>query len=335
MENGRVFEFTLMAIESGLKVFAVTGSTVAGATVKTNYLKLVSTAVLSTIARVKSEIRGVTQAINTIRGTVTFWTNMVDSTISQVTNLSNVLNSTFGNTRYGRYSKGSVGGSSSAVAGKSSVADVDDERALADKVTAQSVMDRKNVTDRSSQLSSSNTPDEFVQGVADVVNAILNSSVNDRITALEKLAISISTEYQQSDSSKAISATMNTLIVVLCTGAMTSAAADSRPASTDEAEELTQRVSVQLDTALVLAGDRADDDMYNALLAVRSAFLSTMSERASGLSELLQVTTAQPLPALTLANRLYQDATRADELVQEARVPHPAFMPTTMKVLRQ
>ncbi|TXP33236.1 hypothetical protein FV280_26175, partial [Escherichia coli] len=73
MENGRVFEFTLMAIESGLKVFAVTGSTVAGATVKTNYLKLVSTAVLSTIARVKSEIRGVTQAINTIRGTVTFW----------------------------------------------------------------------------------------------------------------------------------------------------------------------------------------------------------------------------------------------------------------------
>jgi prophage DNA circulation protein len=53
MENGRVFEFTLMAIESGLKVFAVTGSTVAGATVKTNYLKLVSTAVLSTIARVK------------------------------------------------------------------------------------------------------------------------------------------------------------------------------------------------------------------------------------------------------------------------------------------
>lgn len=79
---------------------------------------------------------------------------MVDSTISQVTNLSNVLNSTFGNTRYGRYSKGSVGGSSSAVAGKSSVADVDDERALADKVTAQSVMDRKNVTDRSSQLSS-------------------------------------------------------------------------------------------------------------------------------------------------------------------------------------
>jgi prophage DNA circulation protein len=66
-DAGRVFEFTLMAVESGLKVFAVTGSTAAGETVKTNYLKLVSTAVLSTIARVKSEIRGVTQGLKRLR----------------------------------------------------------------------------------------------------------------------------------------------------------------------------------------------------------------------------------------------------------------------------
>ncbi|MDA8487487.1 DNA circularization protein [Kluyvera sp. Awk 3] len=336
-DNGRVFEFTLMAIESGLKVFAVTDSTTAGDTVNTNYLKLVSTTVASTLARIKGEIRGVTQAINTIKGTVTFWTSMVDSTISEVTNLSNVLNSTFGNTQYGRYSKGPVGGSSSAVSGNTSTADVEDNQALADQVTAQSVMDRKNIADTADHLNNSTTPDAFVHGVSDVVNAILDSagSVNDRISALEKLANAISTEYQQSDSSKAISATMNTLIVVLCTGAMTRAAADASPTSRDEAEAITQRVSVQLDTALVLAGDRAEDGMYGSLLAIRTSFLATMSDRASGLSELIQVTMAQPLPALTLANRLYQDASRADELVQEACVPHPAFMPLTMKVPRQ
>ena len=337
MENGRVFEFTLMVIESGLKVFAVTGSTVAGATVKTNYLKLVSTAVLSTIARVKSEIRGVTQAINTIRGTVTFWTNMVDSTISQVTNLSNVLKSTFGNTKYGRYSKGSIGGSSSSVSGSSSTADVDDDQALTDLVAAQSIMDRKNITDTVDELNNSSTSDGFVQGVADVVNSILNSagSVNDRISVLEKLANSTSTEYQQSDSSKAISATINTLIIVLCTGAMTSSAADANPTSRDEAEQLAQRVSQQLDEALVVVGDRADDELYNALLSIRTAFILTIMERSSGLSDLMSVTMTQPIPALTLANRLYQDVSRADELIQEARIPHPAFMPLTMKVLRQ
>ncbi|VTN15523.1 Mu-like prophage DNA circulation protein [Raoultella terrigena] len=134
-DAGRVFEFTLMAVESGLKVFAVTGSTAAGETVKTNYLKLVSTVVLSTIARVKSEIRGVTQGINTIKGTIAFWTNMVDSTISEVTNVSNVLSSTFGNNRYGRYSKGDVGGSSSGLKGDRDADDTDDYQALSGQVT--------------------------------------------------------------------------------------------------------------------------------------------------------------------------------------------------------
>ena len=56
---------------------------------------------------------------------------------------------------------------------------------------------------------------------------------------------------------------------------------------------------------------------------------------SEGLSELMQINTASPLPALALANRLYQDGSRANELIQEANVPHPAFMPITMKVLRQ
>ncbi|HGK4675299.1 TPA: DNA circularization protein [Kluyvera georgiana] len=337
MESGRIFEFTLMALESGLKVFAITDGMAASGKVKTNYFKMVTTVVASTLARIKGEIRGVTSAINTIKGTIIFWTSMVDSTVSEVTNVSNVLKSTFGNNKYGRYSKGSVGGSSSAISSGSSTVDTEDDQALTDLVTAQSVMDRKNIMDTADDLNNSSTAVEFVQGVADVVNSILNStgSVNDRISALEKLANSTSTEYQQSDSSKAIAATMNTLIIVLCTGAMTSSATEANPTSRDEAEKLTQRVALQLDQALVVIGGRADDEMYNALLSVRTAFISTMTARSSGLSDLMQVTMAQSLPALTLANRFYQDAARADELIQEARVPHPAFMPLTMKVLRQ
>jgi prophage DNA circulation protein len=33
------------------------------------------------------------------------------------------------------------------------------------------------------------------------------------------------------------------------------------------------------------------------------------------------------LPALVLAHRIYQDATRADELVARNGISHPAFMP--------
>ncbi len=159
--------------------------------------------------------------------------------------------------------------------------------------------------------------------------------MSDKIAAFEKLAASTSTGYQRSESSQQLAGTMNTLIVVLCTGAMTDAAADYNPTSRNEAEEITQRVAGQLDTALLLAGDRGDDDLYTALMDVRTAFLNTMAQTSSGLSELMQINTAVPVPALVLANRLYQDASRANELIQEASVPHPAFMPTTMKVLRQ
>jgi hypothetical protein len=65
--------------------------------------------------------------------------------------------------------------------------DVDDYQALSGQVTAQAVMDRQGVLDKTTTLNTSTTPDEFVQGVADVVNAILDSAggVNDKISAFE------------------------------------------------------------------------------------------------------------------------------------------------------
>ncbi|HBA7856845.1 TPA: multidrug DMT transporter permease, partial [Escherichia coli] len=43
--------------------------------------------------------------------------------------------------------------------------------------------------------------------------------------------------------------------------------------------------------------------------------------------DVMKVTSRSPQPSLALANRLYQDASRADELVQAVSPVHPAFMP--------
>ena len=109
VDNGRSFEFTLTVIESGLKVFAITGSTQAASLVQANWLRTGLMAATKFIATVKGEIRSVTQTIKTLRNTAAFWGNMVKSTTNEVTNLSNVLKSTFGSARYGRYNKGTVG----------------------------------------------------------------------------------------------------------------------------------------------------------------------------------------------------------------------------------
>ncbi|EAA8358638.1 hypothetical protein EA526_26325, partial [Salmonella enterica subsp. enterica serovar Poona] len=39
------------------------------------------------------------------------------------------------------------------------------------------------------------------------------------------------------------------------------------------------------------------------------------------------------LPALTLANRIWQNADRADALVVSSGVVHPAFMPLSVEVI--
>ncbi|MDU6375178.1 MAG: hypothetical protein E6575_14005, partial [Bradyrhizobium sp.] len=97
---------------------------------------------------------------------------------------------------------------------------------------------------------------------------------------------------------------------------MAAAAAESNPTSRNEAEQITRRVSDPLDAALLATGDRADDELYSSLLLVRSSFLDTMSALSASLSELMQFNSAQPLPVLTLANRLYQNVGRADELTE-------------------
>ncbi|WP_390894164.1 DNA circularization N-terminal domain-containing protein, partial [Photorhabdus kleinii] len=59
-DNGRVFEFTLTVIESGLKVFAVTNSTAADSKVNANWLRTATTTAAKFISMVKGEIRTVT-----------------------------------------------------------------------------------------------------------------------------------------------------------------------------------------------------------------------------------------------------------------------------------
>ena len=43
--------------------------------------------------------------------------------------------------------------------------------------------------------------------------------------------------------------------------------------------------------------------------------------------------TASPMPSLALAQRLYRDPDRADDLVARAAPAHPAFMPVRFKAL--
>ncbi|MEF9677711.1 DNA circularization N-terminal domain-containing protein [Pectobacterium aroidearum] len=323
MSSGRVFEFSLTIIESGLKVFAITGNSAAATLVKDGFLKTVSTAALAFIAQVKGEMRSATQAIKTIKNVANFWVNMVNSTVSEVTNLGNTLRSTFGSERYGRYNRGNT--------------DADNYQSLINQVMAQGVVDRESILDKTKDVRNASSIEGFADAVNVAVVAILNSSggLEDRVRALENLTTLSDSTLYATEADRNVSDSAVIFIIVLCTAAMVSAAVEYTPSSSDEATALQNRVCEKLDDALVNVGNRAEDDVYAQLLELRKSFIDAMRIKSGTLASVMQVTVPKTLPSLTLANRLYQDATRSDELIQETNPRHPAFMPTTFTALRK
>ncbi|RYM50036.1 DNA circularization protein [Serratia proteamaculans] len=338
VDNGRSFEFTLTLIESGLKVFAITGSTQAASLVQTNWLRTGLMAATKFIATVKGEIRSVTQTIKTLRNTAAFWVNMVKGTANEVTNLSNVLKSTFGSARYGRYSKGSVGGGVSGSTGAINRSDdTADYAGLVHQKMAEAVTGRADLLTLTATFESVATVDAFPVDARAIIDAVISvsGSVEEKIRMLETLASYRNATFYATDAENAIAQSATILLCVLSAGALAVVAADYEPSSYDDAILMLNRVCDTLDDVLLMAADAGDDDDYLNLLETRNALVNAYGQKGAELSSLTQVVMSASLPALTLANRLYQDAARGDELVQSVQPRHPAFMPTKFRALRK
>lgn len=338
VDNGRSFEFTLTVIESGLKVFAITGSTQAASLVQANWLRTGLMAATKFIATVKGEIRSVTQTIKTLRNTAAFWGNMVKSTANEVTNLSNVLKSTFGSARYGRYNKGSVGGGVSGSTGAvNRTADTDNYAGLVNQKMAQAVTGRAELLALTATFEGVASVDAFPVDARAIIDAVISfsGSVEEKIRMLETLASYRNTTFYATSGENSVANGATILLCVLSAGALAATAANYEPSSYDDAILMLNRVCDTLDEVLLMAADAGDDDDYLNLLQTRDALVNAYSQKGAVLSSFTQVVMPTSLPALVLANRMYQDGARGDELVQSVGPRHPAFMPTKFKALRK
>ncbi|MDA8092353.1 MAG: DNA circularization N-terminal domain-containing protein [Betaproteobacteria bacterium] len=115
--------------------------------------------------------------------------------------------------------------------------------------------------------------------------------------------------------------------------ALAQAASSYQPFSADDAATVRSSVTQLLDDEITTGGDEGDDDTYLALRALRAAVVQDLNTRGALMPSVVWVRTAASMPALALAQRLYRDPSRADELVAEADTAHPAFMPTAFRAL--
>jgi len=115
--------------------------------------------------------------------------------------------------------------------------------------------------------------------------------------------------------------------------ALAQASAAYQPVSADDAAAVRNQVCGLIDLEITAAGDAGDDDSYTALRQLRADVAQDLATRGAGLPEIVEVDSPAPGPSLVLAQRLYRDPARADQLVVFGNPPHPAFMPTRFKAL--
>lgn len=104
-------------------------------------------------------------------------------------------------------------------------------------------------------------------------------------------------------------------------------------ATSDQATALRDALVAQIDTELEVNDPPVE--VAKALTRVRAAVVRDVAARSELLRSRSTYTPQAVLPAVVLAHRIYQDATRSEELVARNGVKHPAFVPARpLEVLR-
>jgi len=118
--------------------------------------------------------------------------------------------------------------------------------------------------------------------------------------------------------------------------AMTSlarASAAYQPVSYTDAANLRTVLAAAFDVEITAAGDAGEDATYTALKQLRAAVILDLTTRGASLPSVVTVSLPSSMPSLAIAQRLYKDASRADQIAAESGAIHPAFCPASFQAL--
>jgi hypothetical protein len=103
-------------------------------------------------------------------------------------------------------------------------------------------------------------------------------------------------------------------------------------ATQDQIKNMMVYMAAAFDNAKAIGIDEVDVLVYQTLNAMGAALMNHLGTTELQLPRMLSYSTAIPMPSLYLANRIYADPSRADEIAAQNSVVHPAFMPMTIRV---
>jgi prophage DNA circulation protein len=95
--------------------------------------------------------------------------------------------------------------------------------------------------------------------------------------------------------------------------------------SRNDVEYVREQVNAAFSDAAEDVADRMDAMTYRAIVNLHAAIAFYLSETGRPRPRMMSYRFNRPMTTLTVAYRLYADASRADEIRYENKVIHPAF----------
>lgn len=103
--------------------------------------------------------------------------------------------------------------------------------------------------------------------------------------------------------------------------------------SRDDVEVMLKQTRETFDFARELAADAEDSTYYRTLTALSGTVIKYLADTARPLARIVTFKLPGPMPALAVSERIYYEADRWEEIVNENKIVHPAFCPRELRGL--
>lgn len=333
-DKGRVIEVHFVFARGGDRLYpkaqAPTGSAVEGAATE-----VTSSSLLGFVTRIATAISAGAAVVKAAVSTAVKWYQTVNTLVHDVKRFWNSVSTLAGN--FGRF----FGGGNTGFAGTNQKAA---STATVSSLLSADTVNRATITSGGNALAVaaanvSADPTTFANAAQAVVVALAASSASpaDAIRLLSSLMSFSPTPVVGTSQVAAAQMTMQGACADLFRRATVAQIAISstsyQPSSADDAAAMRDSIVGLIDGEITTAADQGEDGVYMALRTLRQAVVADLDARGSGLASVAIFDFNAPMPALTLANRIYRDASREGELVTQANPIHPAFLPLQFNAL--
>lgn len=336
-DEGRYFEISFAFLEAGERVFPTIASST-GDALGLSALGLDGASSADFLTTAVASLKLGASVVDQVVSTSTKWATPALNLVRDATNLSHLASNLPGT--LGRYFGGAnVGGLGLlGSTGNQIFEAATSVSALITASTAARALVQK-ASDTLVQLAGQNKPDVFATAAQDLAESVRGACADpaDAVRLLSELAVSPPADPTTTSPVGQAMADMqeacNDLFRRAAVSSLARAAARYQPSSYDDAVRVRTDIIGIIDAECDVAGENGEDSSFTGLRDLRRAVFEDLTRRGASLATIAAFSFPLPLPSLFLANRIYRDAGRDDQLVRQIDPVHPLFCPPEFQAL--